>query len=121
MSAIACIEIDIVVTTCGTNEPTVAVTGPVDVTNAGDIVALTVVASDPDTACGVDDEVTLFTEFLIRPIGSSAGLTGDLTDTPSFLADLPGTDAIRNTSRGLHLHTESLCGDHLDPYGTVNP
>jgi hypothetical protein len=97
---------DIVVDDCGSNAPTIdGVTAAIDATpvagppfdaNTGDVVELTIAASDLDnTTCGLSQSLTVSSELVAQPAGSSATLvptTGPLT---ALATDVPGTYTLR--------------------------
>jgi len=112
----------VTVSACGDAAPTVDSVQPSPASpNTGDLVTLTVAASDADNdadTCGLSQGIALASRFLERPAGSAAALTPAEGSQPSFVADVPGdyvietvaTDSTGRTGSAQTTVTVSECG-----------
>lgn len=85
--------------TCGGNPPQIdeSIIITPAVRNVGDLVTLTLTASDEDDECGLDSTRTVHSTFLSRPPGSIAVLSPAEGLQPAFVADRGGDYLIRAT------------------------
>ncbi len=84
------------VSSCGSNAPEL---GDVAVAPAipgvGDLVSLTVEATDADVSCGFDGPISLWSELVELPSGSATSMTPAAGSAPAFTPDVSGDYTVR--------------------------
>lgn len=95
---------------CGVGSPaitgvTVLPTAPV----TGGLVEIAVQASDPDVAtCGLDDDLTVWTEVVDSPAGAVAQVLNAQSVHPGLIPDVPGLWVLRSFVSDVAGHTASV-------------
>ena len=121
-------ELSIDVQACGLATPEGAVTFTPIAPQAGDLIALTLTATDDDEACG-DPVLSYQWRFLEMPAGSETSLNAPQALTPAFNADLPGlyrlsvaiTDETGRTSAPIEVEvTVDSCGSNAPQVNLIS-